>query len=986
MSLVLMLFLAIGSISATESINVSDTEDSNLIGDNDDSLSAQNKLEVSSEDSISETNIVNSHDDNLGNYPDDDALKSNNESYYGVNNQQSTSGDVAVVEDNTLSSSSSSNDNLAAGDSSTDDVIAASTTDQSVKTATAVSTGLSISDTHYAKSATYFDVTLKDNDGNALTEQKIILKVDGKKYSGVTNSKGIASIKTKSLAVGTYTVSLSYEGNSNYSSSSLSKKVKVLSSLKGSDLTKYYGYTSQYKAQFWKDSSVLANTKVSFKINGKTYTKTTNSKGIAKLNIKLSVGKYTITINNPYSKEKASYKIVVKKDKTTLKPASSKTYVNSHKKGTFSVTLKTKHNVLLKNKKVHFTYNKKTVTVKTNENGKATLTIPVLSEGTYKISYKYDGNKKYHSASGKSKFIVHKATTKVSASTLKMDYNDGSKFKVKLTSSSGKLLVNKTVKIKINGKTYTKTTNSKGLAKFTIKDLKPKIYNVKYYHSKKGAYDYSSGSGKVIIFKATAKLSSKNLNMNYKDGSYYNVTVKDQSGKVLKNVFVKSKIGSKSYMYSTNSEGIAKLKISKPVGYYNVKTIVVDPCYKSMKTLSKHILVNGTKFIGKDMYISSGKKCTYSLKAVDGKNNPIKKINVSFTFKGKSYTYKTDSKGIVKINLGKLSKGTYKLKYSHESSSGSSKIYSVNKISIKKIVTASKTVNKYVKKHSSLPSTVKIGNVKFPIAEYLYLASKAIVKLKSGDKSSIAVKDVGNPTHPKAAKNLGNLKGYKSVAKKVVKTAESKGVMPNSVSSSVGKIGYKGLVYAFARVMESYGEHHKLPSHIAIKSLTHTTLGGKLNSLNKISNLAAYLAASLNCQVNNAKIKKLVTKLTKNCKSEKSKANAIYTYVRDTISYSFYYNTKYGATGILKSKSGNCVDHTHLLIAMYRSAGLAARYVHGTCTFSSGSTYGHVWAQVLIGDTWTVADATSSRNSLGKVANWNVNTYKLQSYSASISF
>ena len=150
--------------------------------------------------------------------------------------------------------------------------------------------------------------------------------------------------------------------------------------------------------------------------------------------------------------------------------------------------------------------------------------------------------------------------------------------------------------------------------------------------------------------------------------------------------------------------------------------------------------------------------------------------------------------------------------------------------------------------------------------------------------------------------------------------------------------------------------------------------------------MAAYLAASLNCQVNNAKIKKLVTKLTKNCKSEKSKANAIYTYVRDTISYSFYYNTKYGATGILKSKSGNCVDHTHLLIAMYRSAGLAARYVHGTCTFSSGSTYGHVWAQVLIGDTWTVADATSSRNSLGKVANWNVNTYKLQSYSASISF
>ena len=64
-----MVFLAIGAVSAAESINVSETEDSNyLIGD-DVSSSANNKLEISNEVSISETNIVNSHDDNLGNCP-----------------------------------------------------------------------------------------------------------------------------------------------------------------------------------------------------------------------------------------------------------------------------------------------------------------------------------------------------------------------------------------------------------------------------------------------------------------------------------------------------------------------------------------------------------------------------------------------------------------------------------------------------------------------------------------------------------------------------------------------------------------------------------------------------------------------------------------------------------------------------------------------------------------------------------------------------
>ena len=157
----------------------------------------------------------------------------------------------------------------------------------------------------------------------------------------------------------------------------------------------------------------------------------------------------------------------------------------------------------------------------------------------------------------------------------------------------------------------------------------------------------------------------------------------------------------------------------------------------------------------------------------------------------------------------------------------------------------------------------------------------------------------------------------------------------------------------------------------------HTSLNSKntIKGFNRISWQHLIIV-----KLNNAKIKKLVEKLTKGLKTDKAKANAIFEYVRDTISYSFYYSTKYGAVGTLNAKSGNCVDHSHLLVAMYRTAGLAARYGHGKCTFSSGSTYGHVWTQVLIGNTWNVSDATSSRNSLGKVVNWNTNSYKLNGY------
>ena len=62
----LTFFILLSAVSAVDNTNVSITEYSNL-DDDVNASSIQNKLEISNEDSISETNIVNSHDDNLEN-------------------------------------------------------------------------------------------------------------------------------------------------------------------------------------------------------------------------------------------------------------------------------------------------------------------------------------------------------------------------------------------------------------------------------------------------------------------------------------------------------------------------------------------------------------------------------------------------------------------------------------------------------------------------------------------------------------------------------------------------------------------------------------------------------------------------------------------------------------------------------------------------------------------------------------------------------
>ena len=471
--------------------------------------------------------------------------------------------------------------------------------------------------------------------------------------------------------------------------------------------------------------------------------------------------------------------------------------------------------------------------------------------------------------------------------------------------------------------------------------------------------------------------------MKYKDGSSFKATAKDMSGKPLFNVTIKFTFKGKNYKVKTDIKGVAKLKINAKVGYYPIDTVVAGKYYTS-STITKKILVNGTKFVAKQAYASVGKTVYYSVKVIDGKSKPIKNVKVTFTLSKKNYAAKTNDAGVAKVSLGKLSKGDYKIQFTADSTSGSSTIHVLNMVTLNQIISASKYVKGYVEDNEKLPSKIKIGSLYYSTADFLYLVSEAIINLKSDSKDNLPVLKVASPKKPGSASDMGNLYNYLAVAKSLVKTAESKGIMPNYVSSDLGNIGFKGAVYALARVVAFYGNEGYMPAYTAVKSLSESTTS-KLNSKNTIKDLKPYLAATANCQVNNDKIKNLVAKLTKGLTSEKAKAKAIFNYVRDTVSYSFYYDTRYGAVGTLNAGTGNCVDHAHLVVAMSRAAGLPARYVHGTCTFSS-ATYGHVWAQVLVGDTWTVADATSTRNSFGNVVNWNPDTYSLHGYYTSLPF
>jgi len=314
------------------------------------------------------------------------------------------------------------------------------------------------------------------------------------------------------------------------------------------------------------------------------------------------------------------------------------------------------------------------------------------------------------------------------------------------------------------------------------------------------------------------------------------------------------------------------------------------------------------------------------------------------------------------------------------------------------IILASNYVDRYVYVHKKLPNSVKISGYTFSMPEYLYLISKTIKYKYKNNNSDIKIKyNLKDPQNIRGTKIYGNIsysEFYDNI-NEVISYMDYYNVAPNYIDTKTGMMQYQTIIFVFTKVLNR-GE---LPQTIYLDIATPNTItqatpkyvrpGTKnpLNSKYKGGSLAKYLKPSKNCQSNSKYIKDLAKKITKGCKTKLDKAKAIYYWVRNNIEYSYYYNTKYGAKKAILKKKGNCVDQSHVIVALCRAVKIPARYVHGKCKFVSGHWYGHVWTQIMVGKTWYVADASHFElNGFGVVNNWRSDSYRVYGRYNSLPF
>jgi len=304
----------------------------------------------------------------------------------------------------------------------------------------------------FYRDGTRYIAVLTDINGNPLANQTVYITVKGVTYTKVTNENGTVYL-TINLDPGDYIVGVYFNGTNNYGNASLNTNLTVFSTIISKDLVKYYRNGSQYHVTILNSQgNPLANSTVSFNINGVFYTRTTNNSGVATLNINLLPGNYIVTVNYD--------DLDISNNVTVLSTISGEDIVKYYKNGTqYHVTVLDGQGNPLANSTVSFNINGVFYTRTTDSNGVATLSIN-LNPGDYIITATgADGLKVSNSI---------KVLSTISGEDIVKYYKNDTHYNATVLDGQGNPLANSTVSFNINGVFYTKITDSNGVATLSI--------------------------------------------------------------------------------------------------------------------------------------------------------------------------------------------------------------------------------------------------------------------------------------------------------------------------------------------------------------------------------------------------------------------------------------------------------------------------------------------------------------------------------------
>ena len=227
-------------------------------------------------------------------------------------------------------------------------------------------------------------------------------------------------------------------------------------------------------------------------------------------------------------------------------------------------------------------------------------------------------------------------------------YNGTERFVVTVTNFQGNPVVNQSVNITINGKTYTKNTDENGTASIAL-GLNSGVYNVTT------AIDNNTFVESVVTILST--VNGTDVVKMYGNATQYYATFLDSEGKYLADgIVVKFNINGVMYERKVSgNKGLAKLNINLPAGEYVITAMNPVTGEKAANNITVLSIITENKDITK-FYRN---ETQYTVKIIGEDGNVVGAGEpVTFNVNGVFYTRETDEFGIAKLNIN-LPPGDY---------------------------------------------------------------------------------------------------------------------------------------------------------------------------------------------------------------------------------------------------------------------------------------------------------------------------------------
>ncbi|WP_302289911.1 carboxypeptidase-like regulatory domain-containing protein [Methanosphaera stadtmanae] len=499
---------------------------------------------------------------------------------------------------------------------------------------TTINTTITVNTTHSVKigSSIIINGVLKDVYGNILPNTEVIIVVNGKEYTIMTNNEGYYEMPYTTYIIGSRLVLVKYLGNSTYNPTSnqtnfyvnpINTAITVSTNLTNGSVK--FGQSILINGKVYDEfGNILPNTEVSIIIDEETYTTTSDANGkyqFIRKSQSIGIKKVIVQYNGNYTYNPSSNEIYY-----TVIPLNTKIVINhveDIKIGSFTYingTIYDEFGNILPNTELSFLVNDNLVYNLSDSEGNFKFKYTPETAGIINVIVGYIGNSTHNPSANTTSFNVNKINTKLTVtSNNTIEIGKNTSIEGILKDEFGHVLSNFNITLNIGGKLVNVTTNEFGYYKTTFIPTQEETISIIGFYGGNALYNQVENKTIINVTKINTTITLNNIKTTtYGNNAQISGTLTDIYGNIISNVNVTLMINNRQVIVTTDEKGVFTYtyktdfvdinevqaiyygndtyKMNGDIKYFFVVGIETSISINEIKntTMSTHVLIKGT--------------------------------------------------------------------------------------------------------------------------------------------------------------------------------------------------------------------------------------------------------------------------------------------------------------------------------------------------------------------------------------------------------